>query len=303
MKNATIRSLAAAVALLLMLSCLFACGAAKDSATPSEDYKDNVSAGGVENKPVEGVGPDVGNGTYDRKIIRTVTMSCESKAFDDAVQVIMTALSIHGGYVEKSSSSGTARSVAPEIHTQSARYASYTLRVPAEKLDAFLSNLSLDEGIRVLRQEMSSDEITGAYYDAKTRMETLAAEKDSLTVMLSGFTDYSDISAMLQVQERLYNVIEEMEVLQTKLNLYDGQVAMSTVYLDLREVLEYTAVEEPTFGDRVGKAFTESWTDFWEGCQDFAVWFVEAFPTLLVIAVIAVVVIILIKRRIRKKRE
>jgi hypothetical protein len=93
---------------------------------------------------------------------------------------------------------------------------------------------------------------------------------------------------MLKVQERLYDVIEEIEALQTKLNLYDGQVAMSTVRLSLREVIVYTAVVEPdpTFGERIGEAFRESWADFGEGCQDFAVWFVEAFPTLLVLVVI-----------------
>jgi hypothetical protein len=93
---------------------------------------------------------------------------------------------------------------------------------------------------------------------------------------------------MLKVQERLYDVIEEIEALQTKLNLYDGQVAMSTVRLSLREVIVYTAVVEPdpTFGERIGEAFRESWADFGEGCQDFAVWFVEAFPTLLVLVVV-----------------
>ena len=106
--------------------------------------------------------------------------------------------------------------------------------------------------------------------------------------MLEGFTDYKDISNMLKVQERLYDVIEEIEALQTKLNLYDGRVAMSTVNLSLNEVIVYTEVVEPdpTFGERIGEAFRESWADFGEGCQDFAVWFVEAFPTLLVLVVI-----------------
>jgi hypothetical protein len=94
-----------------------------------------------------------------------------------------------------------------------------------------------------------------------------------------------DINSMLKVQERLYDVIEEIEALQTKLNLYDGQVAMSTVHLTLREVIVYTEVvdPDPTFGQRVKEAFVESWTDFGRGWQNFFVWFIEAFPTLLVV--------------------
>lgn len=283
-KNLTTRILALAVALLLSVLALASCdaGSSLDSA-PNMPPVGNESAGGMEGG--DGAGSIVnGQPTDDRKIIRTVTMSCETKAYDDAVTLIMDTLNTHGGYVEASNVTGTGY----ENVKNSARRASYTLRVPAEKLDAFLETLRTNEGIRILSQNATSDEITATYYDTVSRLETLKAEKASLTAMLEGFTDYKDISNMLKVQERLYDVIEEIEALQTKLNLYDGRVAMSTVHLTLNEVIVYTEVVEPdpTFGERIGEAFRESWADFGEGCQDFAVWFVEAFPTLLVLVVI-----------------
>jgi hypothetical protein len=193
----------------------------------------------------------------------------------------MSSLATYGGYVEKSNSTGTGY----EDVRGSERHASYTLRVPAEHLDAFLEAMRIDGGIRILSQNAVSNEITATYHDTVSRLETLEAEKASLTTMLEGFTDYKDINSMLSVQERLYNVIEEIEALQTKLNLYDGQVAMSTVHLTLREVIVYTEVvdPDPTFGQRVKEAFVESWTDFGRGWQNFFVWFIEAFPTLLVV--------------------
>ena len=283
-KNLTTRILALAVALLLSVLTLASCdaGSSLDSA-PNMPPADNSTAGGMEGG--DGAGSIVnGQPTDDRKIIRTVTMSCETKAYDDAVTLIMDTLNTHGGYVEASNVTGTGY----ENVKNSARRASYTLRVPAEKLDAFLETLRTNEGIRILSQNATSDEITATYYDTVSRLETLKAEKASLTAMLEGFTDYKDISNMLKVQERLYDVIEEIEALQTKLNLYDGRVAMSTVKLSLNEVIVYTEVVEPdpTFGERIGEAFRESWADFGEGCQDFAVWFVEALPTLLVLVVI-----------------
>lgn len=285
-KNLTIttRILALTIALLLSVLALASCdaGSSLDSA-PNMPPADNSTAGGMEGG--DGAGSIVnGQPTDDRKIIRTVTMSCETKAYDDAVTLIMDTLNTHGGYVEASNVTGTGY----ENVKNSARRASYTLRVPAEKLDAFLETLRVNEGIRILSQNATSDEITATYYDTVSRLETLKAEKASLTAMLEGFTDYKDISNMLKVQERLYDVIEEIEALQTKLNLYDGRVAMSTVKLSLNEVIVYTEVVEPdpTFGERIGEAFRESWADFGEGCQDFAIWFVEAFPTLLVLVVI-----------------
>ena len=307
MKNKKLIPIAAI--LLAALTALASCSAADKAygnSAPEYDYAagEKVEAGGMDGDKT--ITDTVGslNGSYERKVIRTVKMSCETKAYDDAVSVVMTALADHGGYVEASSSTGTGY----DDVKGSERRATYTFRVPAEKLDGFLEALRTDEGIRILSQDASSDEITAAYYDTVSRLETLNAEKASLTAMLEGFTDYSDISAMLQVQERLYNVIEEIEALQTRLNLYDGQVAMSTVYLTLNEVITYTEVVEPdpTFGQRISKAFKESWADFGEGCQDFAVWFVEAFPTLLVLAVIgggvASVVIILNRRSTKRRR-
>ena len=90
--------------------------------------------------------------------------------------------------------------------------------------------------------------------------------------------------------------------------LYDGQVAMSTVHLTLREVITYTEVVEPdpTFGQRISRAFKESWSDFGAGCQNFAVWFVEAFPTLLVLGVIGggiATVVIVLNRKAEKRRR
>lgn len=297
----TIRFLVLTLALLTAILTLVSCsaGSSQDRIPSSPSYNENQSAGGMDaEKPSGSAGTGSLVGDYERKIIRTVKMACETKAYDDATTVIMTALSAHSGYVESSSSTGTGY----DDVKGSERYASYTFRIPAENLDAFLESLRMDDGIRILNQDASSNEITATYHDTVSRLETLEAEKASLTAMLEGFTDYSDISAMLQVQERLYDVIAEIEALQTQLNLYDSQVALSTVHLTLREVITYTEVPEPdpTFGERMGKAFKDSWSDFGEGCQDFAVWFVEAFPTLLVFAIIGcgvIFVIWMIRRR------
>ena len=140
------------------------------------------------------------------------------ESFDAAVDHIMSTLAAYNGYVENSSVSGTGYK--ENDRNASARYATYTLRVPAENLDAYLIALRAEEGIRMIKQSSSSNEITGQYYDITTRIATLEIERDSLQQMLAGFTDYSDIGAMLSVQERLYNVIEEIEALKTQLKLY-----------------------------------------------------------------------------------
>ena len=310
-KHITPRLIALLLAAFTVIS-LVACSSGDKSSSPSDSlaWGEN-SAGGMEGgMKDEAIAPDSTGQSYDRKIIRRVDMSCETKVFDDALSMIMATLSTYGGHVEASSINGTgydaSRSTGTTYsQTQSPRRASLTLRVPAEKLDTFLETLRTDEGIRIRSQTSTSDEITATYYDLKTRLDTLGAERDALMAMLEGFTDYKDISAMLMVQERLYDVIEEIEALQTRINLYDDQVAMSTVTLSLTEVLTYTTPQNPTFGARISQAFRNSWTDFADGCQDFAVFFVSALPTLLTFAVIVggILCIILLGIRGGKKRK
>ena len=310
-KHITPRLIALLLAAFTVIS-LVACSSGDKSSSPSDSlaWGEN-SAGGMEGgMKDEAIAPDSTGQSYDRKIIRRVDMSCETKVFDDALSMIMATLSTYGGHVEASSINGTgydaSRSTGTTYsQTQSPRRASLTLRVPAEKLDTFLETLRADEGIRIRSQTSTSDEITATYYDLKTRLDTLGAERDALMAMLEGFTDYKDISAMLMVQERLYDVIEEIEALQTRINLYDDQVAMSTVTLSLTEVLTYTTTQNPTFGARISQAFRNSWTDFADGCQDFAVFFVSALPTLLTFAVIVggILCIILLGIRGGKKRK
>lgn len=302
MKNAKLRTFAILLTVLALVTTLISCGAAEKYVT--DEYHPNFpdkeeSIGGITSDGTTSGLPE-GDDLFERKIIRTVSMSCETKAFEAATDHILSTLATYNGYVQDSSVSGTG--YRENGYGSSARYATYTLRVPAENLDAYLAALRADEGIRITKQSSSSDEITGAYYDIATRIATLETERDALQQMMAGFTDYSDIEAMLSVQERLYNVIEEIEALKTQLNIYDNKVDLSTVELSLNEVVTYTEAATPSFGDRIGEAFTESWRNFAIGCQEFAIWFVEALPVLLVLGVITAVVLIVVSRKVRQKK-
>lgn len=303
MKNLKIRNLLILLTALFLISTLISCAAEgssmADSYYPDASEKSEVMGGITSDGSASGK-PE-SDDLYERKIIRTVDMSCETKSFDAATEFILGTLSTYGGYVETSSVSGTG--YRENDHSASARYATYTLRVPAENLDAYLAALRANEGIRIVKQSSASNEITGAYYDITTRIETLEIERDSLQQMLAGFTDYSDINAMLSVQERLYNVIEEIEALKTQLKIYDNQVDLSTVNLSVSEVFTYTEAATPSFGERVGEAFSESWTDFADNCQDFAVFLVSALPTLLVLGVIAAVIVLIVLTSLRKGKK
>ena len=307
------RFIALALILLIMIPLAASC-AAKENAADRDIYYDNSisapdyapeSAGKGEDGKFDGFTSDssagaiappssASNPEYERKIIKTVNMTAETKEYDKAISSIADMIAANGGYIESSSTNGKSYN----NYGTYRRYASYTIRIPAENLDAFLGQVG--GVLNVTSNNASQNDVSGSYYDIVSRLETLNAEK---TALLAMYEKAETVEYMLQIQQRLYDVIEEIEAYTTRLNYYDGQVSYSTVHLNLNEVIEYTDVADPiTYGERIADAFKDSWEDFGEGCQDFSIWFVGAIPTLLVLAVIGGAIALIVISIVRKPR-
>lgn len=311
--------------LTLAISILTSCGAgaANDMAVrddmfvtkgesimaPALDYAEEMDYGYTGNYVVDAGGKYVeteipsstgaNNGDYKEKIIKNVSISAQTKEYEKSLDGILSALSQHGGYEESVTSSGKSY-YSSDYYTRTARM---TLRVPSENLEKFLSEVG--SLINVTSQSSSQSNVTAQYYDTKARLEVLEAERVAYEEMLKMAKDVSEV---LEIRDRLYKTIEEIEASQTQLNIYDNKVSFSTVTINLDEVREYVEVPTAkiTFGERIAKAFKESWTDFANGCQNFAVWFVGAIPTLLVLAVIfggGITVLVAAIKRSKKKAK
>lgn len=237
--------------------------------------------------------------TYDEKIIRDVNMSAETREFERALAEIRDAAAALGGYEQSVSTTGKSYSSGDTYR----RVAKLVLRIPAEELDGFLGEVG--DLVNVTSQSASSTNVTTQYYDIQSRISVLESEKAAYEEMLK---KSDDVEYLLKIKDRLYDVIEEIESYKTQLRVYDNKVSYSTVTMSLEEVVEYSPVVTPkdTFGTRIANAFTESWRDFASGFQSFAVWFVYAIPTLLVLAVIAgiaITAIVLTSRRARARAK
>ncbi|MBR7184588.1 MAG: DUF4349 domain-containing protein [Clostridia bacterium] len=294
-----------AVLLAALTLCCTACAAADKSlafdSAPGDMFYANTesvydgASGGIATAPsykieAEGmasssVSASTNQVLADRKIVKTMRITAETKAFDDATAAIEALCAELGGYIETSSRSGGS------LHNSGsvvARSASYTLRIPAEQLDAFRAGMG--DTINVVNESTSIDDITDSYFDVDTRLATLRTQEERLLAMLEKATE---LEYLITLEQRLADVRYQIESYTGTIRRYDSQVAYSTVRLSLDEVIEYTAVTPApkTFGERMGIAFRDSWADFADGCKDFAIGFVYALPTLLVIAAILAIIV------------
>ena len=216
--------------------------------------------------------------TDNRKIVREMSLRLETKTFDAAIEKIQSSVKEAGGYIESSYVSGSSIN-----NTGSPRSASFTLRVPASALDVYVEGLG--NMFNILSKNENAKDITDTYFDTASRLKSLQTQEERLLSMLEGA---NELEYMLRIEETLQNVRYQIETVYSALQRYDSMVSMSTLTIDLREVVEYkvNSALPKTFGERVSIAFEESWDDFADNCRDFAVEFVYAVPTLIVLVVI-----------------
>ncbi len=234
----------------------------------------------------------------ERKVIKTFDISTETKAFDEALDALEALVAEKGGYVESATMNNQSLNYSSANYT---RYASFTIRIPAEHADAFVG--SMGDLLNITSNRSYVEDVSETYYSIEARLEELKVERDALLDILNDTATKKDYNFWLTVKQRLSEVTQQIAVYQGQLNRYDGKIAFSTVNLSVREVLTFSAVTQSNrFGSRLGAAFKEGWNDFVIGLQDFAIWLAEALPTLVLLAGIGTGLGFLI-RAIRRKKK
>lgn len=289
------KKIALALALFAVVSALLLSACSSGSKTDSADHL-------APDTPYENeeVGAFTGASELNRdvKIIRNINLRGETKDFDSAQESLKSGINGYGGYIEKSTVVGGESLTSKR---KSSRNAVYTVRIPADKTDAFLEMIG--NMLNITTSSETTTDVTLEYYDIESRMKTLESKKEALENMLEQATTLDEIRML---QDDLYEVIADIEAYRSKLNYYESKVNYSTIELTITEVVEYTETDEKeqTFGERISDTFKNSWQVFGRFCQSLAVFFVGALPLIVVLAVIGAVVLIIIgicRRNNRKK--
>ena len=300
------RMLSLLLVLLLVLS-LTACGAestgngmAKDEAEYNrapEAAADSYYAemdGPVEETMASGLNSAESGSTAqqlpaNRKLIRTIWIDAETEDLTALQEDLAQRINRLGGYVE-----------AKEIYNGSSysgyirRNMSMTVRIPAEKADEFVSNVSQQSNI--ISSNESMDDVTLQYVDTESHVKALETEQERLLALLEKADNLKDI---LTLEEHLTSVRYQLERYASQLRSLENQVTYATIHLSVTEVKEYTPVvkEEPTAWERIAEGFVKSIKDIGEDMTDFFVWLLVNSPYLLIWGIVITAVLLVIRKR------
>ncbi len=236
---------------------------------------------------------------FTEKIIYTGYVNIETTAFDASLTALERAVTEAGGFVQDSSVEGYSRTNSDGTTTVVDRWASYTVRIPADQFAAFMS---MTDGLgNVTSSSKNAQNVTSQYTDYEARLDTLYTQEERLLAMLE---ESGDLDSLIALETRLSDVRYEIESMERNLRNLDQQLTYSTVNLTLQEVEIYTPTVRitRTFGEKLSNALSDGWSGFVRGLQNLCIDLARALPVLVLLAVLAVLAIVVI-RKVRRRRH
>ena len=228
----------------------------------------------------------------DRKLIRNVNLSLQTKEFDTVLENMSQKVKDLGGYIQDFSVWGSSSDYS------SSRSASYTLRIPSDKLDEFIDVVETLGNVTYKNE--SVDDVTLRYVDVDSHKKALETEQERLLALLEKAENVEDI---INIENRLSDVRYELENYESQIRLLDNQIDYSTVYVDISEVSRVTDTGKQGFFEEVASRFSDSVYVVLMGLRGFAIGILGSLPILVVWVVILAVVVILLRKFVFKKSK
>lgn len=224
------------------------------------------------------------------KLIRNARFTLKTTAFDETLSMLNQLTADYGGRVEYSTQSGDRTS-------GRLGSASLTLRIPADRLDAFLSGA---EGVgQMTSLTLETEDVTGSYYDKKSRLETQTAKLQRLNELLGQADTVADL---IKIEDAIADTQYLVDSYTGQLNRYDDQVAYSTVNVTVSEI-RVEESKEVTWGQRIAIGLSDSLESGWEFVQDMVVFLIAALPWIVGVGAVVTVVRLIVKKKHKKEEK
>jgi len=220
----------------------------------------------------------------DRSIIRTAYLSMRVDAVDTAVRQVRDLTRASQGIIVSENISGT----------DGDAYASVTVQVPADSLDAYLEQVQAFGTVDSL--DVSAQDVTTQVVDLDARIDALQTSIDRLTTLMA---EAERVEDLLAVETELSRRQAELDSLTAQRAYLADQVAMSTVTISLSPLTRVADVDTP--------GFLSGLSSGWSALVAFVGYAFTALgfllPFMLIAGVIAIPLTWLLVRKTRRRRR
>ena len=226
-----------------------------------------------------------------RKLVRSISLTISTPAFEQAFQDILGRVDTIGGYAEDLYQYGDQQS-------GGRRGASLTLRIPTDQLEDFLAGI---EGAgRVTERSESTTDMTVQYTDNAARLQTLKDKMQRLNELMAQAQNVSDLIELESAIQDTQYQIDSDENAQRDI---DSRVDMTRVTVQLREETpaDGAAADDASLGERIVSALKATVQWLGEFGRGLLVFLAMALPVIAIAAVIGLVLWLVVRRHKKKK--
>lgn len=207
--------------------------------------------------------------TISKKIIKNGDMKIQVGDIKKAQNQVNEIIRKNNAYIQKE-----------EFHnTDMDDNLTLTIRVPHKNFDALINSFSDGVG-SVLSKNVSSDDVTEEYTDVAIKLANKKIYLEKYRDMLKKASTTKD---MLEIQEKIRELEDEIDIAEGRLRFIDDRVNYSTLNLNLyKEKVRSSATSKIGFGSRFIDSLTEGWNSF----VSFLLGMVSLWPFFLTIPII-----------------
>lgn len=226
-----------------------------------------------------------------RKLVRSISLTISTPAFEQAFQDILGRVDTIGGYAEDLYQYGDRQS-------GGRRGASLTLRIPTDQLEDFLAGI---EGAgRVTERSESTTDMTVQYTDNAARLQTLKDKMQRLNELMAQAQNVSDL---IELESAIQDTQYQIDSYENAQRDIDSRVDMTRVTVQLREETpaDGAAADDASLGERIVSALKATVQWLGEFGRGLLVFLAMALPVIAIAAVIGLVLWLVVRRHKKKK--
>ena len=148
-------------------------------------------------------------GSSGRKLVKSVSLNAETKTFESSIEWLKKYISSFNGIIDNSYiDTGNINS------TNYNKSAYFAVRIPADKLDSFLSKIG--DNLNVTFKQENISDVTDDYFDSESKLNSLKIEEENLNEMLKSA---KSVDEMIKVEDKLSEVRANIENINRRIKM------------------------------------------------------------------------------------
>lgn len=185
------------------------------------------------------------------KVLSTYKIEAETVKFESFLKDVLEKTHKLEGYISKKN--------VEKISNTNKNKAEISIKVPRENLANLVT--FLEEELSIRSESFSTVDVTDRYYSVEKKIETLQMKEERL---LNLYEKTTDISKIIEIDDKLAEVIEQKEEELRKKGKIEGGVALSRVDINLTEVGKFTdkSDNKEPLDERLSKGIKETTSGF-----------------------------------------